>query len=314
MGVARLKSAGREAALRQGAAVIGLAGVVSRDRHFLARHFQFAVHRRHAVVAHNRLDARRHCNAVNRRDYVGLRAHVRDRAASGHRHREGVCVARLKSAGREAALRQGAAVIGLAGVVRRDRHSLALNRQHTAHIRDIIVVSVATDLGRARNDHAIIHADICFHTRQRDARQSIAALQAVNRHVGVESTRVCAGWTLLTTVVGVGLGDCRDRQRGLFDCQVAVDIVDRVVACVAANLGIARHDNSRIGTGVCFLAGQSDARQSVAALQALNRHVGVEVTRVCAGRTLGLAGVCIGLRFRRNRQSRRLDLQPTVRI
>ena len=188
------------------------------------------------------------------------------------------------------------------------------DRQLSVHILDRIIVGVVADSSRTRDDLARIGAHIRLAACQCDARQGIVTLQTLNGHIGVEITRIGTGRSLLTTVVGVILVNCRDCQLDSIDRQVAIYIRDFVVAGVLADGGCARHNNSRISAGICFLAGQSDARQSVVALQAFHRHVGVKSTRVGAGRTLGRTVVRICLRQSRDRQSRLVDRQVAFHI
>ena len=213
---------------------------------------------------------------------------------------------------------QRRAVVHLRDVVAARAHQrdvvALVNCQLTVHILNSIVVGVLTDLRCARHNHTRIYASICSLTRQRDARQGVTALQTLNGHISADIARVSARRSLGLAVVGVSLINRSDCQFGLLDRQGSIDIVNCVVAGVLANLCIARNDNSCIDTGIGLFAGQSDARQSVAALETAHRNIRIKARCVDADRTLGLAVVCIGLRFRRNRQSRRLDLQPTVRI
>ena len=85
-----------EAIFSQRTTVIYLAGSVRCDRDFLRCDLQFAIRRRHQVVAYRSFFAGRHGYTVYGRDYVGLCANVRDRAVFGHRHCEGMSITGLQ--------------------------------------------------------------------------------------------------------------------------------------------------------------------------------------------------------------------------
>ena len=118
---------------------------------------------------------------------------------------------------------------------------------------------------------------------------------------------------MLGTVIGVCLVFRRNGQRRLVDGQVAFFIGDVIVAGAAADGHRARNDLIGVRARLRLAAAQRDARQCIRALQAAHSHIGVEIIRVSANRTLGRTVICVGPVFRRNRQVGLANLQPAVR-
>ena len=179
---------------RQLAPVVHLAAVRGFDRQRLAalRHRQSAVHCRDQVVAHRGRRARRHLYAVDRRDHVRLRADVRDRALRGHHDRELVCIAFGQACHRELRLRQSAAVVVLARILRGDRYGLRLDLQPA--VRHLQVFSRVKGIVTGFNGELVIRqthrvAGIRVHVR---ALRSRLAFTSVGHHYALrQRIRAC---------------------------------------------------------------------------------------------------------------------------
>ena len=114
------------------------------------------------------------------------------------------------------------AVVSVCLVLRRDGQFRLVDCQVAFNIRDIIVAGVFADSGCARDDLVGVGALVRLAAVQRDARKSVAALQAFHRHIGIKNCGVSAGRTLGRTVICVGPVVRRNRQVGLAYLQPAV--------------------------------------------------------------------------------------------
>ena len=108
-------------------------------------------------------------------------------------------------------------------------------------VRDLIVAGAAADGRRARYDFVCISALVGLASCQLNARQSVCALQARHRHIGVEATRVAARRSLCCAVILVGLRYGCYGQSLLRDRQVGLGVADLVVAGVVADGGRTRY-------------------------------------------------------------------------
>ena len=98
---------------------------------------------------------------------------------------------------------------------------------------------------RRRHDLVLVDTNVGLLASNCDARESVAALEAFDGHVGAEVRRVGAGRTLLAAVVGVGLLNSGDGQRGLGDGQVAIDNLEGNVK-VAVLVGEHAHGEAHV--------------------------------------------------------------------
>ena len=202
----------------------------------------------------------------------------------------------------------------LLSLVNLQRCCLRFDCQISRYIADAVVAGRFANFRNARNDLTFVYFRVGLLAVQRDARQSVIALQAIryNLRKNVLSVdRVIL--TLESSVVGVFLRLRCDRQRSLLDRQISRYIADAVVAGRFANFRNARNDLTFVYFRVGLLAVQRDARQSVIALQAYNCYLFIEffcVGRVALALRFSVVGVFLSLRC--NRQSCLLDRQCTV--
>ena len=255
------------------------------------RNLQLAVGRRHQVVAYRSLGARRHCNAVHRRDHVRLRADIRDRAGIGHNHREGVLVALLQISSREARLCQCAAIIRLARILRRDRNLLGINRQRAVlNFRDLIVavnVSVTNDFTAWGYSGELdpIFANICFSAmvvRKPDLERIKSRCARIFRRYGIRiaDLDLVGIGAMGLTVVSNGYIVCDDLDRQRCDRQLArSEGLGFIVVSDVLTLSI--DDSIRLGKGTGIRAARNSRAlgggvgdgQDVALAQALDRVI-----------------------------------------
>ena len=137
--VAFFKFTRRELGLRQSTSVIGLARILRCNRHCLWIDRQRASCCCYQIVPYCGLRSCRYGYSVNRRDHIRLGAHIRDRAVFGHHYREGMIISSFQGACRKFGLRQSTSVIGLARILRCDRHCLRTDGQCAGKNRDRVV-------------------------------------------------------------------------------------------------------------------------------------------------------------------------------
>ena len=205
-------------------------------------------------------------------------------------------------------------IIGIGLILGRDGQSSLVDCQVALNILNIVVAGVAANDCRTRDNLISVGTLIRLAAAQRDARQNVIALQTAHRHVGVEVLGVRTCRTLSRTVIGVGLVLGRDGQSSLVDGQVALNILNIVVASVAADGRRTRNNLISVGTLVRLDATQCDARQSIIALQTCHRNVGAEVLGVRTSRTLSRTVVGVGLVLGRDGQSSLVDGQVALNI
>ena len=140
--VAVLKCTCTESGLCQRAAIVSLARIIRRDRHFLRVDCQQSVCCRYQIVSDCRLGSCRHRDSVDCCDHVRLCAYVDDRTVVCHHYREFVIVAVLKICRPESGFCQSAAVVCLARVFRCDRDFLCQDLQFAFGFAYVVVVGL----------------------------------------------------------------------------------------------------------------------------------------------------------------------------
>ena len=205
----------------------------------------------------------------------------------------------------------GASVVGVGLVLGRDGELGLVDGQVALDVSDVVVVGPAAHESPGRDDLVGVGAGVSLAAGEHDARELVGTLEASDGHVGVEPFIIGASRTLGASVVDVGLVLGRDGELGLVDGQVALNVDDVVVVGRSADNGVGRNDLVGVGAGVGLAASKRDAAERVAALEALDGHIGVEAGGVVAGRTLRAAVVGVGLVLGRDGQGRLGDGEHT---
>ena len=239
------------------------------ERALVLRNRQRAVGGGHHVVADRSGGAGSDGNAVDRGNHVGLLADVGDGGVPGHHDGEGVGVALLQIGRDEAVLGQRRAVVGLRCVIGGNGDLLRVDGQVALNVDDVVVVGRSADNGVGRNDLVGVGAGVGLAARERDARERVGALEALDGHIGVEAGGVVTGRTLRAAVVSVGLVLGRDGQGRLGDGELTRDnFGDDIVASGVLRLV---DGNSREGHAVLTDVGAGAGSGDTGEGKALNR-------------------------------------------
>ena len=274
---------------------------------------------------HKSLRARRNCQRaivgrilvvrVGRLDLVADRPDVRD---AGHSGAPGCAVVgAVLNRGAFGHTRRRAAIMRVAVILaavidRSDRHGRLIDRQVSFNIINSIVVGRRTDRCSACLDLIYVNSGIGLLAAQGDARQSVAALQAIDTDVSIKAFRIGARGPLRTAVIGVGLRLGRDRQRRRRDRQlhrIAHCPHDCVVGvCVTA---ICRYRLLLVIAHVVAGHNRGYAVAELARVKARIAACGRE--RTFKGLFVAVVHLFGAVAVDRDVQRRRRDLQPAVR-
>ena len=251
--VSRFQSGRGKASFAQRRSIISFAGVLCRDGHSLWVDGQHAVPWGYQVIAYPLLHAGRHSRSIDRRNHIGHIPRIRDRAGVGHGNGESVGIAGFQRRCGKICLGQRLAVVGLAGIFRRDGHSLGLDGQLPIHGLGYNVVAGAVPR-RVQRDAGENHVVVAR------VRALAAGVDGVREDQPVHIALV-ARQVLLRAVVG-RLPAVRCQGHALrFDCQLPIHSLGHHV--VAGGVLGRVHGDAGEGHGVLArvraLAGGADA-------------------------------------------------------